>query len=153
MQGLLKKFLSNNKLCRRRSPLLCPNRCGICSRSPMRLAKLPPEELNEDVDASRLEAAAEKRVRGMDEEVADAELTKDRDLLEQWLEDKPDHPAHWIRGFLLSPDLAAHVTQPPEPPPRGPEMIFEAPAGLEGEERPVPIGPEGGQSHRVHHGD
>lgn len=93
------------------------------------LAKLLPEELNEDVDASRLEAALRKRVRGLDEEAAEAELAKERDLLEHWLEDKPNHPAHWIRGFLLSPDLATHVTQPAEPPPRGPEMLFEAPNG------------------------
>ena len=56
-------------------------------------------------------------------------LTKDLDLLEVWLSDKPDHPAHWIRGFLLSPDLATHLTQPPEPPRRGPEMSFVAPEG------------------------
>ncbi|MDB5328303.1 MAG: hypothetical protein JWM57_3872 [Phycisphaerales bacterium] len=93
------------------------------------LAKLPPEDLNEDVDTSRLDAALRKRVRGVDEEAADAELAKDRDLLERWLTDKPDHPAHWIRGFLLSPELATHLTQPAEAPPRGPEMFFEAPAG------------------------
>src|SRR5947199_9865976 len=85
------------------------------------LAKLPPEDLSEDVDASRLEGALRKRMRGLDEEAADAELAKDRDLLERWLEDKPDHPAHWIRGFLLSADLATHLTQPAQPPARGPE--------------------------------
>jgi hypothetical protein len=93
------------------------------------LAKLPPEDLNEDVDASWLEVALRKRVRGMDEEGADAELAKDRELFERWLEDKPDHPAHWIRGFLLSPELSGNLTRPPEPPPRGPEMRFEAPTG------------------------
>ena len=93
------------------------------------LAKLPPDDLNEDVDASRLEAALRKRVRGLDEETADAGLAKDRDLLEGWLTDKPEHPAHWILGFLLSPDLATHLTQPAEIPPRSPEMLFEAPNG------------------------
>lgn len=93
------------------------------------LAKLPPGELNEDVDASRLEAALRKHVRGLDGDAADAQLAEDRDLLERWLEDKPDHPAHWIRGFLLSPDLAPHPTRPAEAPPRGPEMLFEAPTG------------------------
>jgi hypothetical protein len=93
------------------------------------LAKLPPADLNEDVDASRLESALRKRARGLDDEAADAELNKDRDALERWLKDKPDHPAHWIRGFLLSPDLATHLTQPAEPPPRGPEMSFVAPDG------------------------
>jgi hypothetical protein len=65
----------------------------------------------------------------LDEAGAEAELAKDRDLLECWLEDKPDHPAHWIRGFLLSPDLTTHLTRPAEPPPRGPEMLFEPPNG------------------------
>jgi hypothetical protein len=93
------------------------------------LAKLPPDALNEDVDASRLESALRKRVRGLDEDAAAAPLDKDRDALERWLEDKPDHPAHWIRGFLLSPDLATHLTHQPKPPPRGPAMSFVAPEG------------------------
>jgi hypothetical protein len=93
------------------------------------LAKLPPEDLNEDVDPSRLEAALRKRIRGLDEEAAEAELAKDRDLLEDWLKDKPDHPAHWIHGFILSPTLATDLAQPPEPPLRGPEILFEAPNG------------------------
>jgi hypothetical protein len=93
------------------------------------LAKLPPEDLNEDVDSSRLESALRKRVRGFDEEAADAELARDRELLERWLKDKPLHPAHWIYGFLLSPDIATHLTQPADSPPRGPEMSFVAPEG------------------------
>lgn len=93
------------------------------------LAKLPPEGLNEDVDASRLESALRKRIRGLDLEAAEVRLEEDRELLKGWLADKPDHPAHWILGFILSPTLATDLTQPPEPPPRGPEMIFEAPAG------------------------
>lgn len=93
------------------------------------LARLPPEELNEDVDTTRLEAALRKRVRDLDEQAADAELAKDRGLLERWLEDKPDHPAHWIRGFLLTRHLTRYLRQPPKPPPRGPEMLFEAPNG------------------------
>jgi hypothetical protein len=93
------------------------------------LAKLPPEDLNEDVDASRLEAALRKRIRDLDLEAAEAQLEEDRELLERWLADKPDHPAHWILGFILSPTLATDLTQPPEPPPRGPEMRFETPDG------------------------
>ncbi len=93
------------------------------------LAKLSPEDLNEDIDASRLESALRKRLRGLDEEAAEAELANDRDLLERWLKTERDHPAHWVLGFLLSPDLATHLTQPAQPPPRGPEMTFEAPSG------------------------
>ena len=93
------------------------------------LAKVPPGELNEDIDPSRLESALRKRVRGLDEGAAEAELEKDPDLLERWLEDKPDHPAHWIRGYLLSPTLATDLTQPAELPPRGPQVSFVAPEG------------------------
>jgi hypothetical protein len=93
------------------------------------LAKLSPGDLNEDIDASRLELALRKRVGDLDEEAAESELAKDRDLLERWLKDKPDHPAHWIHGFLSSSDLAMHLTQPPEPLPRGPNMAFEPPSG------------------------
>lgn len=93
------------------------------------LAKLAPEDLNEDFDASRLEAALRKRIRDLDFEAAEAQLERDRELLVGWLADKPDHPAHWILGFILSPTLATDLTQPQEPPPRGPEMLFEAPPG------------------------
>lgn len=94
-----------------------------------KLARLPPEKLNEDVDSSPLDSALRKRVRDMDEVAADAQLAEDRELLAIWLEDKPDHPAHWIHGFLLDPDLATYLTQPPEPPERGPTIGFVAPGG------------------------
>ena len=93
------------------------------------LAKLPPEDLNEDVDPTRLESALRNRLRGLDEEAADAELAKDRGLLERWLRTQADHPAHWVFGFLLSPDLVTHLTQPAPPTPRGPEMTLESPRG------------------------
>lgn len=93
------------------------------------LAKLPPEDLNEDVDASRLEAALRKAVRGLDEEGVEAKIAEDRLLLKKWLETRPNHPAYWVLGSLLLPDLAKHLTEPPEPPPRGPKIIFNAPAG------------------------
>jgi len=93
------------------------------------LAKLGPDGLNEDVDPSRLEAALRKRIRDLDLEAAEAQMDGDRELLAGWLEDKPDHPAHWILGFIVSPTLAFDPMQPPRPPPRGPEMLFEAPKG------------------------
>ena len=65
------------------------------------LAKLPPEDWNEDIDGARLDAELRKRLRGFDDEAAAEELARDCDLLESWLKDKPDHPAHWIRGFLV----------------------------------------------------
>jgi hypothetical protein len=102
------------------------------------LAKLPPDGLNEDVDASPLEAALRKRIGNLDLEAAEARLADDRDRLERWLEDKPDHPAGWILGFILSPTLATDLTQPVGPPPprgttgpmlHGPKVDFVPPDG------------------------
>src|SRR5688500_6578165 len=83
------------------------------------LAQLPPADLHDAVDPTRLEAALRKRIRNLDLEAAEAQLAEDRDRLERWLEDKPDHPAHWILGFILSPTLATDLQQPVGPPPRG----------------------------------
>jgi hypothetical protein len=63
------------------------------------LESLPPDEWNEDVDATLLEKALRKRLsKGDPEETLDS----DRQLLEDWLAgfDSPSHPAHWIVGFL-----------------------------------------------------
>jgi hypothetical protein len=109
------------------------------------LAKLPLEDLNEDVDPTRLEAVLRKRIRDLDLEAAEAQLATDRELLEGWLEDKPDHPAHWILGFILSPTLATDLTQPSEPAPRGPEMLFEAPKGWKVKAVPSALDLRGGK--------
>jgi hypothetical protein len=95
------------------------------------LFKLPPENLNEDVDASRLEAALRKRIRGMDAEAAEESLASDRALLESWLQTSAasNHPAHWVLGFLLFPDLAEQLVRPPEPLEQGPTINFDAPSG------------------------
>jgi hypothetical protein len=102
------------------------------------LAKLPPEELNEDVDASRLVAALRKRLRGLDEGSAEAALAKDRELLETWLKTaaSSEHPAHWVLGYLRCPDLPAHLRGAPDPLPRGPSLTFAAPEGWRAEVRP-----------------
>ncbi|MDR3618134.1 MAG: hypothetical protein P4L85_02200 [Paludisphaera borealis] len=93
------------------------------------LAKLPPDQLNEDIDCSRLETALRKRIRGLKLDAAAAELEKDRALLETWLntQEPPTHPASWILGFLSYPDLATQLSRPAEPPPRGPQVTFDAP--------------------------
>jgi hypothetical protein len=95
------------------------------------LEKLPPDGLNEDVDPSRLEAALRKRLRGLEADAAAAELESDRALLAAWLEAEapPDHPAYWILGYLLHPDLAIEMIRPPELPSRGPDLAFDVPDG------------------------
>jgi hypothetical protein len=93
------------------------------------LAKLPPEKCNEDVDPSRLEKALRKRLQGLDDAAAVAALSRDQELLAAWLKDKPDHPAHWISGFLLYAELTMCLTEPDEPSPPDIEIHFEAPEG------------------------
>jgi hypothetical protein len=95
------------------------------------LARLAPDERNEDVDPVPLEKALRKRLRGLDEAGAAAELEKDRQTLVNWLaaSASSDHPGHWVAGFLSSPDLASCLLQPRPPTPRGPVMNFEAPEG------------------------
>jgi hypothetical protein len=105
------------------------------------LARLPPDCLNEDVEPSRLEAALRKRIRGLDVENAEAQLAHDRERLKRWLENKPEHPAHWILGFMQS-TLAKDIMQqaeplppgsteptPTEPAPHGPRIGFVPPNG------------------------
>lgn len=103
------------------------------------LAKRAAGELNEDVDAAPLEVALRKRIRGLSLEAAEARLAEDRDRLERWLEDKPDHPVHWILGFIVSPTLARDLARRPIEPPvlrgeepvivQGPKIEFVPPSG------------------------
>jgi hypothetical protein len=95
------------------------------------LAKRPAEELDEDIDAADLEAALRKRLRGLDEHAADAELSKHRALLEKWLKTSAsaNHPVYWVLGFITLPGIGRKLVRPPEPPLRGPRMDFEPPMG------------------------
>jgi hypothetical protein len=93
------------------------------------LERLAPDELNEDVDPTRLAGALRKRLRGLDDARAEAELEDDRAILAAWLETEapPDHPANWLLDYGLSTGLAFQIARPREPAPAGPEMTFEIP--------------------------
>jgi hypothetical protein len=95
------------------------------------LGRQSPDALDESVDASRLERALRKRVRGLPVVQAQQRLDADRDTLRGWLDScAPEgHPAHWVLGFLTHPDLAGELLEPPMAAPRGPRIQFEAPAG------------------------
>jgi hypothetical protein len=98
-----------------------------------RLAKLSSDRLDENVDASPLEAALRKRIRGLDVRQARTRLDDDRRVLESWLKASAssEHPAHWVLGFLASRGLAGHLLAPPEKPAPVPRVHFEPPAGWE----------------------
>lgn len=103
-----------------------------------RLAKLSPEDFNEDMDLAPLEAALRRRIRGMDEESAEAALEHDRALLEAFLKEEApeDHPAYAILGALSFSGLASYLGRPPVPPPLGPEITFDAPQGWKVQDAP-----------------
>lgn len=95
------------------------------------LAKLPAEQLNEDIDASRLDATIRIRLCGLDELAGGAVMAKDVALLDTWLKTMapPDHPAHWVLGYLAAPGLVEQLARPPEPLPVGPKIEFVPPKG------------------------
>ena len=94
------------------------------------LSKLPPEELNEDVDVTRLEAALRERVKGLNLRDAVSRLTEDYAILKRWLKETKlaDGPAFWIAAYLMRPGAIARGLLAPPPPPE-PTVSFEIPAG------------------------
>ncbi len=119
----------NYKIMSTKKPSLLPSSLSHLQPFVNALAKLPAEELNEDIDASRLDSALRKRQRGLDLEAATLKLDSDREQLRDWLNTQPDHPAHWVLGYLSLPDIAEHLSGPMEPIDPGPTIAFELPAG------------------------
>jgi hypothetical protein len=98
------------------------------------LSKLPPEELNEDLDSSLLDSALRERLRGLDSEAAAEAVSADCEELQRWLKsfDSRMHPAHWVLGSLSYLSTSGNVEQllkAPEPPPPLATVDFEPPAG------------------------
>jgi hypothetical protein len=95
------------------------------------LAKRSPDDANESIDATRLEKALRKRVRGMSIAEAQQRLDADRRTLQSWLEawTPEGHPAHWVLGFLTHPKLAKELLQTPADKPPEPIIEFDPPAG------------------------
>lgn len=97
------------------------------------LRKSPPEpeEYDNDAMAAKLDRSLKKRLKGLDEDAAAKELSKDRRLLEQWLKTSPPQNRiwHYTLGLLAYPDLAELVLRPLKPLPRGPKMRFALPPG------------------------
>lgn len=96
------------------------------------LAKLPPEEVNEEFDDAMLVAVLRERVNGLKLRDAVSRLTEDHRILKKWLkETKPtDGPAFWIAGYIMRAGPLARSLLAPPPPPE-PTISFEVPAGWE----------------------
>jgi hypothetical protein len=95
------------------------------------LGKHSPDDVNESIDASRLERALRKRVSGLPIAEAQQRLDTDRHTLQSWLEScaSEGHPAHWVLGFLMHPKLAKELLQTPAARPPEPIIECEPPAG------------------------
>jgi hypothetical protein len=112
-----------------KKPISLPTSLGYLQPFVSALAKLPAEQLNEEIDASRLDAALRKHLRGLDLEAATLKLDSDRAQLQHWLNAHSDHPAHWVLGYLSLPGISELLSQQMEPIDPGPTIAFELPAG------------------------
>ena len=110
---------------------LLPDDLGYLQPFVRWLGKHSPVDLNESIDASRLERALRKRVRGLPVAEAQRRLETDRRTLQSWLEScaLKGHPAHWVLGYLTHPNLARQLLQTPADQPPEAIIQFEPPAG------------------------
>jgi len=104
------------------------------------LARLPAEQLNEDVDASALEAVLRGRVLGLSIREAQAQLNDDRELLHSWLKSSgTDHGSgEWVVGYRPG-QLARRLLAPPEAHENLPSITFEPPVGWSFERVPLSL--------------
>jgi hypothetical protein len=107
-----------------------------------KMREIPVDELNEDTDASAINKALLGRIKALGKCGVSKRLAADRDVLRTWLEEsKAEEPAAWwIVGYLMIPGaLVRRLLAPPEAPPSGPKIVFEAPAGWTVKHYPVSI--------------
>ena len=98
---------------------LLPNELDYLERTAQELAKIPEEELNEDVDTKTLDTALRERVKGLELRDAVSRLTDDHAILKRWLKETKttDGAVQFIAAALMRPGpLARHLLAPPPPP-------------------------------------
>ena len=98
---------------------LLPKELDYLEQAAQALAKIPAEDLNEEVDASKLDAALRNRVKGLELRDAVSRLTEDQAILKRWLkETKTTNGAvFFITAALMRPGpLARQLLAPPPPP-------------------------------------
>lgn len=71
-----------------------------------KLSKIPPDELNEMTNTDLLAKLLLRRIDGLNNQQADILLSEDRNVLEQWIKEDPNHhgAADFIFGFLMGCD-------------------------------------------------
>jgi hypothetical protein len=108
---------------------LLPKELNYLKSAAEELATIPPDELTDDIDSSKLDAALRERISGLKLRDAVARLTEDSTILKRWLQEAKGHDAViWIAGYLMRPGpLARQLLAPPPPPDY--TVGFEAPLG------------------------
>ena len=104
------------------------------------MRKVPPDELDESLDTTRLEAALRERVKNFGRRGAVKRLAADRDALEKWLTESggEDPVAAWVIGYLMRPGALVPwlLLSPTYIMPPSPTIVFEAPTGWSMEHSP-----------------
>ena len=80
------------------------------------LAKIPPDDLNEDIDATKLETALRNRVNGLELRDAISQLTNDNKILQEWIKETKtsEGAVFFIGAYLMRPGpLARQLLAPP----------------------------------------
>jgi len=116
------------------SALNCPEQLVYLVPALDELAKLPAEDLGEDVETSTLESALRERVKGMKLREAITCLTEDSRVLKNWLKKAKieDGWVFWISAYLMRPGpLARNLLFPRRLPSghQGDLVEMELPAG------------------------
>jgi hypothetical protein len=95
-----------------------------------RLAALPPEEVDENMDTAMFAETLRRRGKGLTLEEATRKLQADRDELRQWLAlpGNENDPLHFFYGYLLiASDCVGEVLKPPAEPTRCAEVDMQMP--------------------------
>lgn len=98
---------------------LLPKELDYLEKVAKELVKIPPDDLNEDVDATKLVAALRNRVKGLELRDAISQLTKDNELLQKWIKETKtsEGAVFFISAYFLRPGPLARDLLAPSPPP------------------------------------
>jgi len=111
---------------------LLPKELDYLELAAAELSKIPSSQLDECVEAPKLDEALRERVAGMTLSGAVRQLTDDSENLSAWLENGGHEPApwaFWVEGFLGQPEMIARSLLAPRPPRMLPIATMEPPKG------------------------
>jgi hypothetical protein len=74
------------------------------------------DDVDEGLDNTLLNVLLKQRIDGLTSAQAAAQISKDRDELQSWVAEKPEHPAYFIVGYLSEPKQLAGFLRKFAPP-------------------------------------